>query len=49
MERFLELTFLVVRREEAQFTECWCPDEAVKKELMAFSSVEKAQDYLSRR
>ena len=49
MERFLELTFLVVRREEAQFPERWCPDEAVKKELMAFSSVEKAQDYLRRR
>ena len=27
MERFLELNFLVVRREEAQVTECWCPDE----------------------
>ena len=39
MERFLDLTFLVVRRNEAQVTECWCPDEAVKKELMAFSSV----------
>ena len=48
MERFLDLSFLVVRREEAQFTERWCPDEAVKKELMAFSSVEKAQDFLSR-
>ena len=35
IERFLELTFLVVRREEAQVTECWCPDEAVKKELAA--------------
>ena len=35
MERFLELTFLVVRREEAQVTECWCPDEVVKQELMA--------------
>ena len=35
MERFLELTFLVVRREEAQVTECWCPDEVVKKELVA--------------
>ena len=44
IERFLELTFLVVRREEAQVTECWCPDEAVKKALMAFSSVQKAQD-----
>ena len=35
MERFLDLTFLVVRREEAQVTECWCPGEAVKKELVA--------------
>jgi len=35
MQRFLELTFLVVRREEAQVTECWCPDEVVKKELVA--------------
>ena len=35
MERFLELTFLVVRREEAQVTECWCRDEAVKQGLVA--------------
>ena len=35
MERFIELNFLVVRREEAQVTECWCPDEVVKKELVA--------------
>ena len=35
MERFLDLTFLVVSRDEAQVTECWCPDEAVKQELMA--------------
>ena len=41
MERFLELTFLVVRREEAQVTECWCPDEAVKKELMALGLPEE--------
>jgi len=34
-ERFLELTFLVVRRDEAQLTECWCPDEVAKKELVA--------------
>ncbi len=34
MERFLELTFLVVRRDEAQFTECWCPDESVKQKLV---------------
>ena len=35
MERFLDLTFLVVRRDKAQVTECWCPDEVVKKRLMA--------------
>lgn len=35
MERFLELNFLVVRREEAQVTECWCQDEVVKRELVA--------------
>ena len=35
MERFLNLTCLVVRRGEAQVTECWCPDEAVKQELVA--------------
>ena len=35
MERFLELNFLVVRRDEAQVTECWCPDEAAKQELVA--------------
>ena len=39
LERFLDLTFLVVRREEAQVPECWCPDEVVKQGLMAFSSV----------
>ena len=35
MERFPDLTFLVVRREEAQVTECWCPDEQVRQELVA--------------
>ena len=35
MERFLNLTCLVVRRDEAQVTECWCPDEWVKQELVA--------------
>jgi hypothetical protein len=35
MERFLDLTFLVVRREGAQVTECWCPDEVAKQELVA--------------
>ena len=42
MERFLDLTFLAVRWEEAQVTECWCPDEAVKKELMALGWPEEA-------
>ena len=32
IERFLELNFLVVRREEAQVTEYWCPYEAVKEQ-----------------
>ena len=40
MERFLDLTFLVVRRDEDQVTECWCPDEAVKHELMALGCPE---------
>lgn len=35
MERFLDPTFLAVRRDEAQVTECWCPDEVVKQGLMA--------------
>ncbi|XOV71610.1 MAG: hypothetical protein ACFHW5_00055 [Verrucomicrobiota bacterium] len=35
MESFLDLTFLVMRRDEAQVTECWCPDELVKQGLMA--------------
>ena len=35
MKRFLDLTFLVVRREGAQVTECWCPDEVAKQELVA--------------
>ena len=35
MERFLDLTFLVVHRDETQVTECWCPDEVVRIELMA--------------
>ena len=42
MERFLELNFLVVRREEAQVTECWCPDEVVKQVLVALGWPEKA-------
>jgi hypothetical protein len=35
MQRFLELTFLVVRLDGVQVNECWCPDEAVKQGLMA--------------
>ena len=35
MERFLELTFLVVRLDAVQVIECCCPDEVVKQELMA--------------
>ena len=42
MERFLDLTFLVVRREEAQVTECWCPDESVKQELVVLGWPEEA-------
>ena len=42
MERFLDLTFLVVSRDEAQVTECWCSDEAVKKELVALGWAEVA-------
>ena len=30
-----ERAFLVVRREGAQVTECWCPDEVAKQELVA--------------
>ena len=40
--RFLELNFLVVRREEAQVTECRCPDEVVKQELVALGWSEMA-------
>ena len=35
MERFLALTFLVVRWDEVQVTECWCPHEVVKQDFMA--------------
>jgi len=42
VEHFLGLAFLVVRREEAQVTECWCPDEAVKQELVALGWPEEA-------
>ena len=34
MERFLELTFLAVPRDETQVTECWCPDEAASAGLV---------------
>ena len=42
MERFLDLTFLVVRRDEAQVTECWCPDEAARQLLTELWWPEKA-------
>ena len=42
MERFFDLNLLVVRREEAQGTECWCPDETVKQELVALGWPEMA-------
>ena len=42
IERFRDLNFLVVRREEAQGTECWCPDETVKQELVALGWPEMA-------
>jgi len=35
MERFLGVTFLVERLDGVQVSECWCPDVAVKKGLMA--------------
>ncbi len=35
MERFLDLTFLAVRPDEAKVNESWCPDEVVKQGLMA--------------
>jgi hypothetical protein len=35
MERFIDLTFLVVRRDEAQVTECWRPDKVAKQALVA--------------
>ena len=35
IEDFLDLTFLAVRREEAQVTECWFPDESVKQKLVS--------------
>ena len=35
IEDFLDPTFLAVRRDEAQVTECRCPDEVVKQGLMA--------------
>ena len=35
MGGFLDLAFLVVHRDETQVTECWCPDEVAKQELVA--------------
>ena len=42
MKHFLDLTFLVVRREEVQVTECCCPDEAVKQKLVPLEFPEGA-------
>ena len=42
MEGFLDLNFLVVRREEAQVTECWCPNEQVGQELVGLGWHEEA-------
>ena len=42
MERFLDLTFLVVGRDEAKVTECWCPDEAARQLLTELGWPEKA-------
>ena len=42
MERFLELTFLVVRLDGVQVTECWCPNEQVMQELVALGWPEEA-------
>ena len=42
MERFLDLAFLVVHRDETQVTECWCPDEAARQLLTELGWPEKA-------
>ena len=34
IERLLELTFIVVRRDEAQVTEFWCPGDEERTELI---------------
>ena len=41
MKHFLQSTFLVVRRDEAEVTECWCPDDVVNQELMALGRPEE--------
>ena len=38
MERFLDLTFLLVSLDEAQVIGCWCPDEVVKQELLLLNT-----------
>ena len=42
IERFLDLTFLAVRRYATKGTECWCPDEVVKQELVTLGWQEEA-------
>ena len=42
MERFLDLTFLAVRPDEAKVNESWCPDEVVKQELVGLGWPEEA-------
>ena len=34
IERLLELTFIVVRRDDAQVTEFWCPGDEERTELI---------------
>ena len=34
IERLLELTFIVVRRDDAQVTEFWCPGDDERTELI---------------
>ena len=42
MKRFLNLTFLVVRLDGVQVTECWCPNEQVGQELVGLGWHEEA-------
>ena len=42
MKGFLNLTFLVVRLDGVQVTECWCPNEQVGQELVGLGWHEEA-------